>query len=53
MFEIIRWISIVLCLVATAINTWAFIKNYRSSRRLDEVWRKYIEELNNLTKPKE
>ena len=52
-WDIIRWISIGLCWVATAINVWCAIKNFRSSRRLDEMWRKYVEELNRLTKEEE
>ena len=52
-YEIIKWVSIGLCWVATAINIYAANKNFQSSRKLSDLRKMYIEELISLTKSEE
>ncbi len=48
-YEIIRWISIGICWVATAINVYACVINLRNSRKLSDIRKIYVEELKRLT----
>ena len=52
-YEIVRWISIGLCWIATALNVYGFVKNFRNSRKLSDLQKHYIEALQDLTNPKE
>lgn len=52
LYEIVRWISISLCWVATALNIISTIISYRCSRKLSDTRKRYFEAYKELLKEK-
>lgn len=39
-FEVIRWTGVVLCFVATALNTWGFLRSNREFKKYRALYEK-------------
>lgn len=53
MYEIIRWVSIVLMWIACGLNIWAFVINWRGHNKTRELQKMYVEALKEIMKEEE